>query len=156
MLYGVLLIIVLIILDQGTKYLALLYLKPVDTIPLISNVFELAFVENRGAAFGILRGQRWLFIILTSIILCGIFYYYRKLPHEKPYGWIRFCIFLISAGAVGNFIDRIRMGFVIDFFHFYLIEWPVFNMADIYVVVGTILLSYFLLFVIKDPEEKGN
>ncbi|WP_242860851.1 signal peptidase II [Defluviitalea phaphyphila] len=142
-----LLVSVLVFIDQLTKYIALNYLKSISTIPIIQNIFHLTFVENRGAAFGILQNKRWFFIIITFTILLGIIYYYINLPKEKPYGFVRFSLILISSGAIGNLIDRIKLGYVIDFFDFRLINFPVFNIADIYVVIGTILLSSIIFFM---------
>lgn len=148
-------VVLLVLIDQITKYLALLYLKPKGTIPYIQEVFHLTFVENRGAAFGILQNKTWFFIITTFFILIGMIYYYFTMPRTQDYKWIRVSFILIIAGAIGNFIDRIKQGYVIDFFDFRLIDFPVFNVADCYVVVGTFLLAYLLLFVIKDfPIEK--
>ncbi len=147
--------IVLIAIDQLTKHLAVTRLKPLETVPLIKGVFSLTFVENRGAAFGILQGARWFFVILTLIVLAGLVYYYVKLPKTKVYGYVRGALVLICAGAIGNFIDRFFNGYVIDFLHATFIEFPVFNMADIYVVVGTALLFFLLLFFIKDEKEKS-
>ncbi len=156
LLQALLFIILLVGIDQGTKFWALHSLRSLDTIPLLSGIFHFTFVENRGAAFGILKNQTLFFIIITLCILGGIAYYYIKFPKEQPYPLVRFSLLLISAGAIGNLIDRIRQSYVIDFFDFRLINFPVFNMADIYVVIGTILLSYILIFIIKEPTEKGN
>ncbi|NLP46160.1 MAG: signal peptidase II [Epulopiscium sp.] len=148
-------IVFLVAIDQITKYLARIYLKPLGTIPCIPDIFHLTFVENRGAAFGILQNKTWFFIIITIFILMGMIYYYNMLPSTPKYKWIRISFILIIAGAIGNLIDRIKQGYVIDFFDFRLIQFPVFNVADCYVVVGTFLLAYLLLFVIEEiPMEK--
>ncbi|NLK96964.1 MAG: signal peptidase II [Epulopiscium sp.] len=144
----------LVALDQVTKYVAFNYLQSIKSIPIIKDVFHLTFVKNRGAAFGILQNQRWFFIIMTIAVLLGIIYYYKHLPKYKPYGFIRIALILISAGAIGNLIDRIRLGFVIDFFDFCLINFPVFNVADICVVIGTILLAWLILFTNEEDLEK--
>ena len=91
---------------------------------------------------------------MTIAVLLGIIYYYKHLPKYKPYGFIRIALILISAGAIGNLIDRIRLGFVIDFFDFCLINFPVFNVADICVVIGTILLAWLILFTNEEDLEK--
>jgi signal peptidase II len=146
---------VLVGIDQWTKYLAVANLRPIETIPIIKDVFHFTFVQNPGAAFGILRDQRWFFILITVVILGVILYYYKTLPNQKPYTWVRVSLLLISSGAIGNFIDRVRQGYVIDFFDFRLIQWPVFNIADIYVVIGTILLSYLMLITFeKESKER--
>src|SRR5699024_4127097 len=114
--------------------------------------FSFTYVENRGAAFGILQNQRWLFIILTVLICVGMFYY---LYTSKNISLIlRIAMSLILGGAIGNLIDRIKNGFVVDMFHFTFIDFPVFNVADCFVVVGTILLTYYLLFIEGKTIEK--
>lgn len=147
--------IFLIALDQITKWIALTKLKPIETITVIQNFLDFTFVENRGAAFGILSGQRSFFIILTLIVSCVIVYIFYKTPINKEYNKMRVSLVLIFAGAIGNLIDRMIRGYVVDFFEFKFISWPVFNMADIYVVIGTIYLIWLLIFVIKEePKDK--
>lgn len=145
-----LLVLILIILDQITKYFAMLYLQPIGSFPIIPDIFEFAYVENRGAAFGILQNQRWLFIGITFIVIGIMIYYYFRIPNEKKYRWLQLSFILIISGAVGNLIDRIRFSYVVDFFYFKLIDFPVFNAADCYVVIGTILLAILFLFVYHD------
>ncbi|WHH59543.1 signal peptidase II [Petroclostridium sp. X23] len=142
-----------IALDQYTKYLALTRLVNYDTIPLIENVFHLTFVKNRGAAFGILQNQKWFFIVVTGAIMIGIIYYiYREKPESKL---LMISLSMILGGAVGNLIDRIRYSYVVDFFDFTLINFPVFNVADSFVVVGTIFLSYYLLFKYDAKKDEA-
>lgn len=129
--------------DQIVKYWALHTLSTVTSIPIIQNIFHLTYVENRGAAFSILQNQKWLFLTLTPLIIIGIIWIlYRNMVYTKC-GKIG--VYLILAGAIGNFIDRIWHGFVIDLFDFRLIHFPVFNVADIYVVCGVILFFYYYL-----------
>ncbi len=144
----------LVALDHITKYWALTYLKPLGNTSVIEGILDFTFVENRGAAFGFLSGQRWLFIILTLVISVGIIYIFIKLPRNKVNLWIRFSLLLIFAGAMGNIIDRIYRGYVVDFLEITFISWPVFNMADIYVVIGTTMLMFIMLFVLKDEPRK--
>ncbi len=144
----------LIGLDQWTKYLALTQLKPVGNIEFIKGIMDFTFVENRGVAFGMFSGQRWFILLLTCAITLGLVYYYIKLPRTAEYKLVRFSMVLIFSGAIGNIIDRMRLGYVVDFFEFTFFEWPVFNMADIYVVVGVILLSLLIIFVIKEEDKE--
>ncbi len=144
--------IALIIFDQLTKYLAFVYLKPAAQLRLIPEIFHFSYVENEGAAFGMMQGGRWIFIVLTSIVIGIIIFYYTRLPKGKIYSWIRFSLILIVAGALGNFIDRLLNGYVIDFFYFVPINFPVFNMADVYVVCGSILLGVLIIFFLKDNK----
>ncbi len=149
--------VILIIIDQITKILALKFLKPINgSHTVIEGILSLTFVENQGAAFGILQGYRWLFVFLTVVIICFISYYYIKMPKSRPYLWIRVSLVLISAGAIGNCIDRLFRKYVVDFLQFDFIRFPVFNIADIFVVVGTILLAVVMLFFIKEEDNTGS
>lgn len=147
--------IFLIVLDQWTKWQALTKLKPIKTMVVIEGFLDFTFVENRGAAFGILSGQRWFFILLTVIVVCGIFYGFFQFPKTKPYLFLRAGFLLVFSGAVGNGIDRALRGYVVDFLEVTFIKWPVFNLADIYVVAGAFIILFLSLFVIKE-EEKNN
>ncbi len=145
--------ILLIAIDQITKYIALINLKPISSTVFIKGFMDFTFVENRGAAFGILEGQRWFFVVITVIISVAIIYAFLKLPNKKEYMYLRVSLVLILSGAIGNVIDRFFRGYVVDFFEFTFINWPVFNVADIYVVVGTMLFAFLLLFVIKEEPK---
>ena len=145
---------ILIGLDQAAKYLALINLKPVGSMVFIKGILDLTFVENRGVAFGMFSGQRWFILLLTGLITVALLYYYKKLPKTKEYQLVRMVMILIFSGAIGNMIDRVFRGYVVDFFEFAFIDFPVFNVADIYVVVGVCILAFLILFVIKEPEEK--
>ncbi|MDR1560112.1 MAG: signal peptidase II [Clostridiales bacterium] len=146
----------LIAIDQLSKYLAVTLLKPVGTVTIIEGVFSLTYVENQGAAFGLLQGARWFFVVITIAIMVGIVYFYRTLPKEKAYGKARFALLLIVSGALGNFIDRFRRGYVVDFFHARFIDFPVFNIADSCVVVGTILFAILYIFVYKEIKAEKD
>lgn len=146
-------IVALVSLDQFVKYLTVthLMLKP---IVLIENVFELTYVENKGAAWSILENQIWFFILMTVIILALIAYaFYKKMIYTKL-GQIS--LVLICAGAIGNLIDRITHGYVIDMFSFKLINFPVFNVADICIVCGGILFVYYMMFQHDKYAEKAG
>lgn len=144
--------IVLILLDQGTKVWALQSLKPIKNMTLVEGFMDLTFVENRGVAFGMFSGQRWFILLLTAVITVVLICFYRGLPQKKEYRAVRASIVLILAGAIGNILDRLFRGYVVDFFEFTFFEWPVFNVADIYVVAGVILLAFMILFVIKEED----
>jgi len=147
---AILLVILLTIIDQVTKLAAINYLRPIGNISLIPGVFHLTYATNAGAAFGMLQGARWFFVVLTVGVLGAMVYYYVKLPHTREYAWVRLCLILICGGAIGNFIDRLLKGYVVDFLHVTFIRFPIFNFADIFLVVGTFLLAILMLFVIKD------
>lgn len=150
MLEGVI-ILAIIVLDQITKYLTVAHLKDIGTKEIVSGIFSFTYVENRGAAFGILQNQRWFFIISTIIICIAVFYF--LITQSNTSLVLRISLSMILGGAIGNLIDRIRLGYVVDMFHFTLIDFPVFNVADCFVVMGTILLAYYILFI-SDKIEK--
>ena len=151
-LIGILAAVILTALDQWTKYLAVLHLKGQSPIVLWEGVFELHYLENRGAAFGILQGQKAVFLVCTLVILMLIAFYYNRLPGERKFFPMRLVAVLLAAGAVGNLIDRMRYSYVVDFLYFKLIDFPVFNVADCYVTVGAVLLAVLILFVYKEED----
>jgi len=112
-----------------------------ESIPIIKSVFHITYVENRGIAFGLFPQGSSLFIVISLIIILGIIFFERKKVIKSLKE--RFCLGLILGGALGNFIDRLRFGFVIDFLDFRI--WPVFNLADSGVCIGGILMVFFLL-----------
>ncbi len=144
--------VILTFADQWTKYLAVLHLKGQDSITLISGVFELQYLENTGAAFGILNNQQWLFYCMTVILVILIVWLYFKMPMKRYYLPAHVVLIFITAGALGNFIDRVRYQYVVDFFYFSLIDFPIFNVADIYVTVGTAVVFLLILFKYKDED----
>lgn len=148
---ALLLVVGLVVADQLTKVWAVRYLQPVHSI-VLTDFFRLTYVENRGAAFGIFYGAIWFLVVITVLILGAITMYYRKLPQGKPYLFVRLALLLIAGGAIGNFIDRVRIGFVVDMFHVTFINFPVFNVADVFIVVGSILFAVLTL-VIKEGHD---
>lgn len=150
--FDFLMIIALIIIDQYTKHLAVLHLKDKPAFSIIDGVFELNYLENRGAAFGMLQNQKGFFLLVSCIVLIAICYILVKMPEDKKYNILHILLVLIASGAIGNMIDRIRLEYVVDFFYFVLINFPIFNMADIYVSVACVLLAVVMLFVYKDED----
>lgn len=150
--FTVLSIIAGICLDQYAKYLAVTHLKDRPSIVIIRNVFELSYLENKGAAFGIMQNQRWFFIVSFVFIIAIILWLYIKLPASVRFLPLHTCSALIVMGALGNLVDRVKLGYVIDFFYFSLIDFPIFNVADIFVVTGVILLAVLILFVYTEDE----
>ena len=147
MIYEVI-IAILIGLDQLSKYFGLNYLKEAGSIPVIQNIFHLTYVENRGAAFGMFQNNQTIFIIVALVASAFGLYYL----HKKKINLVgKVGILLIISGAIGNLIDRVRLGFVVDYFDFRIIWEYVFNVADVFVVVGTILLCIHILFF-EDKE----
>lgn len=138
-------IALLIFLDQASKFLVKIKLKPVDNIDFIRGYFSLTYVENRGAAFGIFSNKQLLLVGITSVVVIAMaFYLFKNRTGNK---WLRISFILIIAGAIGNLIDRVHLSYVIDFIHFYVKSYdlPVFNFADICVVGGTLMLALHLL-----------
>lgn len=148
----ILLALLLIAVDQTTKYFAVSNLMNQKPRILWEGVFELHYLENRGAAFGMLQNQKFFFIFIAVVILAAICYVLFRMPDRKRYRSMNLFCVLIAARAVGNMIDRFRYDYVVDFLYFVLIHFPIFNVADIYVTCATILLAIFLLFVYKDEE----
>jgi len=147
------LFVLLTFIDRITKYAAFHFLVDRD-IELIPGILELHYLENRGAAWGILQNQRWLLIIITVFVLLFLLLIYFKLPVAKRFHLLRFCLVLLAAGALGNLIDRVMNHYVIDFIYFSLIDFPVFNIADCFVCISAVLILYCLLFRYKDEELK--
>lgn len=150
---GLVAVLVLTGLDQWTKHLAVLHLKDQANIVLIPGVFELQYLENRGAAFGLLQGRQWFFYILTIAYICAAIWIYFRIPKEKKYGILQAAAVILTAGALGNFIDRVTKKYVVDFFYFSLIDFPIFNVADIYVVGAFLILAICILFVYKEEDD---
>jgi signal peptidase II len=135
---------VIIALDQFTKYLVVKYMELGQSIPLIADVFHLTSHRNMGAAFGILQNQRWFFIVITTVVVIGIVISLIRLGKNQPRASL--ALSLVLGGAVGNFIDRAMTGQVVDFLDFTLINFPIFNVADMAITIGVgiLLLDVFL------------
>lgn len=166
----IILFLILILIDQLTKHWAVLKLKDHASIPLIKNVLELRYLENNGAAFGFLQNKQWLFFVITAIVLIVIVYIWiRIIKQSKKYLQLdpekikkktfsdRICLnyllVILAAGAIGNLIDRLAHTYVVDFIYFRLINFPIFNFADICVTLSAIFLVIFLIFIYKDDPE---
>lgn len=149
---GFLTFLLLVVLDQCTKRLAVAHLKDQEPMVIIENVFQLRYLENRGAAFGILQGQRIAFIVITLIVIAAVFYCYWNIPYTCRFRLLRIIMVFICAGAIGNCIDRSVQGYVVDFFYFILIDFPIFNVADIYVTCAAVALVLTILFYYKEED----
>ena len=150
--YGILFVI-LLILDQITKYFAKLQFADGDSLVIIPKTLRLIYHENDGAAWGIFSGRAYLLTFITVVAVIVMAFLFFKLPRTKKYNAIRYILVFIAAGAAGNnLIDRILYGHVIDFIYFELIDFPVFNVADIYITCTTILFAILLLFYYKDDD----
>lgn len=139
-------IILIIFLDQWAKYLANIHLKAIDTYPLIQDVFHLTYRQNTGAAFSILRNKQVFLKIITIIVIIALIIYLFKIVNKRDLVLVKLPLAFIIGGAIGNLIDRIRLEYVIDFFDFTLINFAVFNVADVFIVIGSILFGYAVIF----------
>lgn len=142
-----------VILDQLTKYLTVQYLMPIDTLPIIKDVIHLTYVENPGAAFGMLKDARWLFMSVSTVAIIGLLVYlFMKKTHSKLENT---ALCLIIGGGIGNMIDRIGLGYVIDMIDFRLINFAVFNVADSFVCIGAgLLMLWIILTGVKEAKAE--
>lgn len=150
--FGAVLSIILIWIDQLTKHLAVITLKRHYPFVLLPGVFELRYLENHGAAFGVLQGQRAFFLIVTFVMIALLIYVYGRVPLQPRFYVLHGICIALFAGAIGNCIDRILNDYVIDFFYFSLINFPIFNVADIYVTCAMAVFVVLFLFFYKEEE----
>lgn len=139
--------IIIILLDQITKFYAVQLLKGNAPVVIIENFLRLNYVENFGAAFGILQNKKIFFIIITTIVVIGIIVYIKTNTNLTI--TMKIALAMVIGGAIGNLIDRVRLGYVIDFVdvNFWgLYDFPVFNIADSSIVIATILICYLVIF----------
>jgi len=137
--------ILIIAFDQLTKLLVLKNFTLHQSKAVIEGIFHLTYVRNFGAAFSILQNQRVFFILSTSFVVIGIFWFI--ITKKYPSTLVLYSLIFIAGGAIGNLMDRIRFGYVVDFFDFKV--FPVFNIADMSIVLGAILLGYYYIFIDK-------
>lgn len=144
----------LLMADQYTKLLAVTHLKGQEPFVIWDGVFELLYSENRGAAFGMLQGRQGFFFVIGLVVLAGAIYGMWKMPGWKTVRYLplKICIILITAGALGNMVDRVSQGYVVDFLYFKLIQFPIFNVADIYVTTATAVLFLLICFYYREEE----
>lgn len=161
-------VFVLVLADQYTKQLAVTHLKGKAPYVLWEGVFEFLYSENRGAAFGMMQGRQSFFFLVALVVFLLAAYAMWRMPawENRRFWWLHFCIILITAGAAGNMVDRISLGYVVDFLYFSLIDFPIFNVADIYVTTATAVLVLLIGFYYKEedlecfqwktPKKKGE
>ena len=148
----IVLLVVLVVIDQILKDLAVVKLKDKQAYSLIDGVLEFNYLENKGAAFGMLQNQKIFFIFVAVVFLAVIVFVLIKAPSEVRYNKLHVLLVMIGAGAIGNLIDRVRLNYVVDFIYFKLINFPIFNFADICVTVATFVLVIMILFVFDDND----
>lgn len=148
MLLWILIILASIVLDQAAKMIVVASMEYNQSIVLIKNVLSLHYIHNEGAAFGMLSGHRWVFMLVTAVALIAmpiILYRYRKL-----HVLFNLSLSLFIGGAIGNMIDRIFLGYVVDFFEFTFVNFAIFNVADICVVCGAAIMMVYVIFFDKE------
>lgn len=165
--------VLLVFIDQAGKRAAFLFLRDSD-IELIPGVLELHYLENKGAAWGMMQNQTWILIAITAIVLIVIACVFFRLSNGRfsngkfsngrfsngsyslgnQFRFLRFCLVLLAAGAFGNLIDRVMNHYVIDFIYVSLIDFPVFNFADCFVSISAVLILYCILFRYKDMDAE--
>lgn len=148
----VILVILLVWFDQFTKKLAVDKLMNKEPFTIIKGVLEFDYLENRGVAFGMFQGQRFLILIIGAIVIVGLLFLLIKMPQGRKFTIFHVIIAFIMAGGIGNIIDRTNLGYVIDFISFVLIDFPIFNVADCYVTCGVIAMCIMILFVFKEDD----
>ena len=147
-----LLFAVLIVFDQFTKVLAVNALQDGKHIPLIPGVLEFYYIQNKGAAFGIFQNKTFLLSLIALVTLAALIVFYLRLPDDRKYLPLRLVLIFIASGAAGNLYDRFLLHYVRDFIYFSLIDFPVFNVADIYVTCSVFILAYLILFYYKEED----
>lgn len=149
---GFLLAVLLVSTDQITKYLARTNLSGKSAISLIPNVFELFYLENRGAAFGMLSNRQWFFVAIAVVMSAAAVYVYLRLPPGRHYRFLKVVCVLVVSGALGNMLDRLFYHYVIDFLYVSLIDFPVFNIADCYICISSALAVIALFTFYRDDD----
>ena len=148
-LFYILFVVFIVVIDQITKYLTVLYIPAIGVQTFIPGLLQITYVQNTGAAFSCFEGQQWLFALIFLIFTVLIVYEYKK----KPMGFTtfeRWCIAAIYGGGLGNMIDRVRLGYVVDMIETTFMEFPVFNVADCFFTCGCVLLMIHLFLFNKE------
>lgn len=139
-----------ILLDQYTKLLAINKLMPIGTFPVMEGIFHFTYVENTGAAFSILKDKTYILLFMSMLLVLFMGFLWFKEIKNSDIWLLKLSVVMIVAGGIGNIIDRVRLGYVVDFLDFRMIDFPVFNIADCYVTVGVALYIISVLFFKKD------
>lgn len=145
---------ILILIDQLTKYLTVQNIALYEVVEVIPNVVSLTYIQNTGAAFSILEGQMWFFYIITTIVVIGLIYYMHTEGRQNKI--LGFLLSLILAGAIGNFIDRLFLQYVVDMIKLEFIDFAIFNVADSYLTVGVILLLIYTFYDERKTLKENN
>ena len=143
---------ILLTADQFSKFLAIVHLKDQNPYVILDGVLEFQYLENRGSAFGMLQNQKFFILFVGFIFMAVLLFFLFRLPAKKKYHFLHVLISMVIAGGIGNMIDRFRFDYVVDFIYFKLINYPIFNVADICIVLGTIGLFFAFLFIYKEKD----
>ncbi|MFS7237583.1 signal peptidase II [Carnobacterium divergens] len=149
MIYYYLLALVVLIVDQVTKYLVVQNIELYQVKAFLPGVLSWMYIQNIGAAWSILEGQMWFFYVITTVVIIGVIYIMQKYAKESRL--FSMGLALILAGALGNFIDRIRLGYVVDMVRVELFDFPIFNVADMSLSIGVALI---IVYVLLDEKNK--
>ena len=155
MLFYYIIILIGILIDQFSKWMVLSFLKPVGSTAIIPSILHLTYTENDGAAFSMLAGHQFFLILITLLFIIVIFYFFLRLPKNRRYFELNLSFAMILSGAISNLLDRIFRNFVVDFIDLRIIGFAIFNVADMLVVGGCILLIY-QLFLNKELLNDDN
>ena len=150
--FDIFLLSFLVLCDQFSKYIAVSKLKNQPDISIIDGILSFQYVENYGAAFGVLQNHKYFFIFSLLIFLCIVYRILRKMPDALKYKRLHILLVIAAAGAAGNLTDRLRLGYVIDFIYIVIIDFPVFNLADILVTFSAAIIAIQILFVYEDSD----
>jgi len=142
-----------VLTDRLTKYLAVKYLMPIGSVAVLDGIFNLTYVENKGIAFGLFQGMNWLIVPVNIVVvfICGYFLI-KSIKQGKKL--LSISLNLVISGAVGNIVDKVCYGFVVDLLEFAFIDFPVFNFADVFICIGAVLIVFIILFT-KDGDVFG-
>lgn len=151
LIWDIICLVVLNILDRLAKYGACYYCEN-ENFVLIKNILEITYVKNAGGAFGILNNQRFFFLFIAVLFICLILFFLFAIPDEKKFNALHIWLSFILAGTIGNMVDRFLYGNVIDIIYISKIDFPVFNLSDIYISLGTIFTIIIVLFMLKEKD----
>lgn len=154
MVLSAIIIAVVIVLDQVTKILAYNSLQGSEEITFIPHFLGFTYVKNEGAAFGILANSRWVFMLFSTIAIIAMIY--LLVNNKKSHPLFLISLSMLIGGGIGNMIDRIARGYVIDFLKFLFVNFPVFNIADCFVTVGATILAIYLIFIYDDETHQNE
>ena len=140
--------------DQAVKLYVVSHLAIYERAPLLPGVVELLHIQNTGGGFSILSGHTWLLTVLTALLMAGVAALMIKKVFDHPLAM--WSMTAVLGGGLGNLADRVRLGYVVDMFNFQFMDYPVFNVADILVVCGTVCFAAYYLFLYDKPSKKGG